>query len=138
MCSEGPGDEVDVPRDAVVIRFRPTQPDAVWARACKEHQWIGRYRLSVFADTRRAQESEEDLIDRLLRASEVGINPAKNKNFTVCTSAAELLDLGFSFWKDGDDDKEPDEHYSVDLGADATQEDVVRFLAVFRPQRRGT
>lgn len=73
------------------------------------------------------------MIYRLLKASEIGINPAKNKKFTICTSAGELLDLGFAFWKDGDDDKERDEHYSVDLGADATQEDAVRFLAVFRP-----
>jgi hypothetical protein len=38
---------------------------------------------------------------------------------------------GFTFWKDGDDDQEADEHYSVDLGADATHEDVVRFLKAF-------
>lgn len=66
----------------------------------------------------------------------MGLNPEKNKKFTVCTSAAELLDLGFTFWKDGDDDKEPDEHYSVDLGASATQEDAVRFLGVFGPTEK--
>ncbi len=136
MCSEAPSRPADVPRDAVVIRFRPTQPDSVWNQACKEHKRIGHHRLSVFADTPREGEAQQDVIDRLLRASEVGLNPEKNKKFTVCTSAAELLDLGFTFWKDGDDDKEPDEHYSVDLGASATQEDAVRFLGVFGPTEK--
>ena len=67
-----------------------------------------------------------------------GIDPKGNKKYFVCTQAAELLSRGFTFWKDGDDE-EQDEHYSVDLGADATRDDVVRFLSVFssaveRPQ----
>lgn len=137
MPSEAlPGEPADVPRNAVVIRFRPWQSGDVWNWACKEHRRIGRHRLSVFADTPRANETERDVIDRLLKASEIGIDPKKNKKFAICSSAAELLDLGFTFWKDGDDDKEPDEHYSVDLGADAAEEDVVKLLGVFRPAER--
>jgi hypothetical protein len=133
MSAETPGEPADVARKAVVIRFRPIKPDAVWEWACKEHRRTGRHRLSVFADIRRGQETEQDVIDRLLKASELaGIDPAKNKKYSLCTSAAELLDLGFTFWRDGDDD-ERDEHYSVDLGTDATLEDAVRFLSVFRP-----
>jgi hypothetical protein len=136
MCPEGLSEPADVGRDAVVIRFWPVNPDTVWKRACQEHKLTEHYRLSVFADRRRSHETQQDVIYRLLKASEVGINPAKNKKFTLCTSAAELLDLGFTFWKDGDDDNEPDEHYSVDLGADATLEDVIRFLGAFRTEMR--
>lgn len=133
MSAEAPGQPAEVPRDAVVIRFRPTDPDAVWNWACKEHRRIGRHRLSVFAEVRLKGETQQDVIDRLLRASELaGIDPERNKKRSVCTSAAELLDLGFAFYKDGDDE-ERDEHYSVDLGNDATPEDVARFLGVFGP-----
>jgi hypothetical protein len=133
MSAEAPGELADVPRDAVIIRFRPTNPDAVWEWAGKEHRRTGRHRLSVFADVKRGQETEQDVVDRLLKASELaGIDPAKNKKYSLCTSAAELLDCSFTFWKDGDDDEE-DQHYSVDLGNDATPQDVTRFLSVFRP-----
>jgi hypothetical protein len=132
MSAEATGELADVPRDAVAIRFRPTDPGAVWSWALKEHRRIGRYRLSLFADTRQGGETEQDAIERLLRASELGgIDPEKNRKYSVCT-AAELLDLGFTFWKDGDAG-ERDEHYSVDLGDDATQEEAVRFLGVFGP-----
>jgi hypothetical protein len=136
MSPDAAGERADVGRDAVVIRFWPVDPDKVWKKATMENQRIGHHRLSVFADTRRAHETDQDVIYRLLKSSEVGINPASNKKFTVCTSAAELLDLGFTFWKDGDDDNEPDEHYSVDLGAVATREDAVRFLGAFRTEMR--
>jgi hypothetical protein len=113
MSSDVPGSLADIARDAVVIRFRPTVPDAVWQWAVKEHRRVGRYRLSVFADRRRVGETEQEAIGRLLKASELaGIDPEKNKKYCLCTSAAELLDLGFTFWKDGDDD-EQDEHYSA-------------------------
>jgi hypothetical protein len=131
MSAEAPGQPAEVPRDAVVIRFRPTEPEAVWNWACKEHRRVGRHRLSVFAAVPLKGETQQDVIDRLLRSSEMMINPAKNKKYYVCTSAG-LLDLGFTFWKDGDDE-ERDEHYSVDLGNDATLEDVTRFLGVFGP-----
>jgi hypothetical protein len=132
MSAEVPGELADLPGDAVVIRFRPWNPEDVWNWACKEHRRIGRYRLSVFADVRRGDETEEQVIDRLLKVSELGIDPAKNKKYSLCTSAAELADLGYTFWKDGADG-DPDEHYSVDLGAEATLKDAERFLGPFHP-----
>jgi hypothetical protein len=106
MSAEAPGQPAEVPRDAVVIRFRPTEPDAVWNWACKEHRRIGRHRLSVFAAVRLKRETQQDVIDLLLRASELaGIDPERNKKYCVCTSAAEVLDLGFTFWRDGDDEE---------------------------------
>jgi hypothetical protein len=133
MSEEATGELAQVARDAVVIRFRPTDPSAVWQWAAKEYRRTGGYRLSVFADVRRGQESEQDVIDRLLQVSELaGIDPEKNKKYCLCTAASGLLDLGFTFWKDEDDD-ELDEHYSVDLGTDAVPEDVEKFLGVFGP-----
>jgi hypothetical protein len=133
MPAEDPGELVDVPADAVVIRFRPWASESVWASACKEYRRIGRYRLSVFADGRRGEETQEEVIDRLLRATEIRIDPGKNKKYSLCTSAEKLTDLGYTFWKDMDDDGELDEHYSVDLGIEATPNDVERFLGVFHP-----
>lgn len=132
MSAELPGELADVPRDAVVIRFRPWEPESVWNSACKEHRRIGRYRLSVFADVKRRGETEEQVIDRLLRVSELSIDPAKNRKYSLCTSAGKLADLGFTFWKDKEDG-ELDEHYSVDLGTETTQTGVERFLGAFHP-----
>jgi hypothetical protein len=136
MCPEASNRPVDVRRDAVVIRFWPVSPETVWKKALQEYRATGHYRLSVFADAARSHETQQDVVYRLLKSSEIGINPANNKKFTLCTSAAELLDLGFTFWKDGDDNVDPDEHYSVDLGADATSEDAIRFLGAFRTEMR--
>src|SRR5882724_5575224 len=119
MQPELPGTAVEIPEDALVIRFRPTAPADVWRRAELEHRRIGRYRLSVFADIKRGQETDEDQRLRLLKVSEVGIDPAKNPKYFVCTRARDLLVRGFTFWRDGDDDEEADEHCSVDLGTDA-------------------
>lgn len=52
--------------------------------------------------------------------------------YYVCAEAEELTRRGFAFYKDGDDD-ERDEHYSVDLGRDATLADAERFLGAFGP-----
>lgn len=122
-----------VPPDALVIRFRPTDPESVLRRAEVSARLDGRYLLSVFADAPTAGESEIDLRARLLKASEMSGLPAdKNKKYYVCTRAKELLDRGFAFCKDGDDD-ELDEHYSVDLGSSPTLGDVCRFLEAFGP-----
>jgi hypothetical protein len=131
MQPEFPGIPAEVPEDALVIRFRPAMPADVLRSAEKEHKRIGRHRLSVFADAARAGETEERLLLRLLKASLPLINPAKNPKVFICTRARALLELGFTFWKDGEDDAEPDEHYSVDLGTGATVEDVERFLGAF-------
>ncbi|WP_103956478.1 hypothetical protein [Nonomuraea solani] len=126
----------DVPRDAVVIRFRPTMPEDVLRSAGKWYRFTGVYGLSVFTDVAHAAESEHDVIGRLLKASEMSnIDPAKNKKFYICTSAGKIMDAGFSFRKDGDDDERP-EHYTVDLGEQPTLEVVERFLEAFDIERR--
>ena len=125
-----------LPDNAIVIRFRPTMPESVlnWAR--KEYRRTGRYRVSVFADAPREGEDDQAVIDRLLKVSQLmGIDPCGNKKFYVCARASELADRGFTFHKDGDED-EADEHYSVDLGADPSVDDVVRFLDPFEERRR--
>jgi hypothetical protein len=126
----------DVPRDAVVIRFRPIKPDDVLRSAGKWYRFTGVYGLSVFADMAHAGEGEDDVIGRLLKASEMSnIDPAKNKKFYICTRAGKIMEAGFSFCKDGDDDESP-EHYTVDLGAQPTLADVERFLEAFEIERR--
>jgi hypothetical protein len=134
--TEIPGVLARVASDALVIRFRPTDPDRVLRIAALEFRRIGRYRLSVFAAAKRPGETDATLRRRLLEASELaGMDPANNPKFYVCAEAGELLERGFVFYKDGDDD-ERDEHYSVDLGADATREDVERFLGAFGPAEK--
>jgi hypothetical protein len=125
--------EVDVPRDALVIRFSPTMPETVLKRADQAYRECGRYQLSVFAAVKQGDESEEDLHARLLQASEMHhISPETNRKYFVCSEAGRLYDRGFTFWKDGDPDETP-EHYSVDLGVDAIQDQVLSFLDAFDP-----
>ncbi len=122
---------VALPADAVVVRFRPTDPEKVLEWARKEFRRTGHYRLSVFADARRGDEDEAAVIRRLLAVSElVGLDPSRNPRYYVC-AASDLQALNFAFYKDEDDD-EPEQHYSVDLGNDPTA-DVVRFLGAFGP-----
>ncbi len=129
-----PEGEVDLPDDAIVVRFRPTDPERVLASAQKESRRTGHHRLSVFADTKRSGEDDQDVIQRLLDASELaGVDPSRNRRFYRCAAAAELKALNFAFYKDEDDD-ELAEHYSVDLGEDPTVDDAARFLSVFGPQ----
>lgn len=135
---------VNLPDDAMVIRFRPTAPESVLSRASVEYRRIGVYGLSVFADVARSGEDRDDLIKRLLKASELdGMDPEKNKNVWVCTRAEELRESGFSFYKyTADEDpesRERPEHYSVDLGdvePDPSVTTVEKFLAPFRPEKR--
>ena len=129
--------DADVPPDAMVLRFRPTDPESVlnWAR--KEYRRSGRHRLSVFTDVAHDGEDEQSVVERLLAAAELqGIDPKGNPNFSLCRSARLLEERGFSFHKDGDPD-EPAEHYSVDIGDQPTVVDVERFLGAFvGPLRR--
>jgi hypothetical protein len=129
--------QADVPDDAVVIRFRPIDPQSVLNSAEKEARRTGgRWGASVFADVPRPGESQEDVIARLLVASELsGIDPKGNRKYFVCAQAKELLDRGFTFWKDEDDD-ELQEHYSVVLGESPSVDDAVRFLEPFGEGRR--
>lgn len=70
---------VDLPRDAIVIRFTPRTPEKILERAERDHRLSGRYALSVFADTQRVNESRQDTLARLLAASELSaIDAARN------------------------------------------------------------
>lgn len=132
------GMQVQVPPDALVIRFRPTDPAKVLEWAAKEHRRSGHYRLSVFAAAPGPGGAGAAVQARLLKASELaGIDPAGNAKYFVCTHARQLLDRGFTFWKDDDDPDEPAEHYSVDLGETPTLGVVRRFLEPFGPALRG-
>lgn len=126
-------DEPD--RGALVIRFRPSDPDAVRRSALKEFRRSGNYRISIFADSRKGNESEGDLIVRLLNAAKLSnIAPEGNKRFWVCAQAASLFDAGFRFAKDNYPGEEP-EHYSIDFGSEPTVEDTKKLVELFSDQR---
>ncbi|MFJ3618003.1 hypothetical protein ACIPSH_07580 [Streptomyces iakyrus] len=131
--------EAEVPPDALVLRFKPMDPERCLKRLDQDFRATGDYSLSVFADVQRPGETVEDLKRRLLAASELqGINPISNKAYYVCTRAEKLLERKFTFRKDEDGDEVP-EHYSVDFGSTApTLEDVERFLEAFddAPEKR--
>lgn len=131
---DNPTRSVAVPRDAVVIRFRPTQVESVLSHALVEYRYSGRAGLSVFADVAGDNENRDALLARLLGLSELaGLDPGKNRKFWICSTAAELLDEQFVFYKDEDDDELP-EHYSIDLGGTPTPTSVGRFLGHFGPE----
>ncbi len=135
MEAEVPGRPVDVPADALVIRFRPTDPDQVFRRAELEFRRIGRYRLSVFAGVKAPGESDDDLKRRLVRAAGLsGIN-LDNQRKMFAARAEDLSGRGLVFYKDEDDD-ELDEHYSVDLGLESPRDIADRFLEAFGPGER--
>jgi hypothetical protein len=128
-------DEEQPDRDALVIRFRPTQPDAMLSSAQKAFRQGGAYRLSIFADSARDGEDEEALIGRLLRAAELShISNDGNPKFWLCTSAGELIDDGFVFRKDKYPGEEP-EHYSIDLGNTPTLGDTEKLARHFPESR---
>jgi hypothetical protein len=122
--------QVEVQPDAVVLRFRPTRPDAVLAWAGKEYRRTTHYRLSVFAASREPGEGDDDVRARLLRAANLTSLPlGRRAHHAVWTRAGDLLELGFTFWRDDDDPDEITEHYSVDLG----DVPVALFLEPFGP-----
>ncbi len=135
---------VDLPDDAVVVRFSPTLADRVLRRAQQEYRRVGVWGLSVFAAPPSSGEGMEDVVRRLLAAAELdGMNPANNRKYFVCTRAEELRSRGFTFYKydERDDIGEYDElpeHYSVDLGSgedEPTEATVVSFLGAFDARR---
>jgi hypothetical protein len=127
--------QVDVPRDAVVIRFRPVDASRVMEWAGKEYRRTRHYRLSVFAAAPGPGESSEAAEARLLDAAGLaGIDLARQPKYFVTTAGA-LLDAGFTFWKD-EEPGELVEHYSVDLGERLTLAVVNRFLGQFGVTRR--
>ncbi len=123
---------VGIAPEAIVIRFRPTDPQAVLSAAVKSRRYYDSYRLSVFADTRRPDEDDAAVKLRLVQAAELSkINLQNQKKLYICSRAARLTDLGFKFCKDGDDG-ELEEHYSVDLGSSEPNLDlIVKFLGPF-------
>jgi hypothetical protein len=125
--------------EAVVIRFTPVTAERVRARAkqdARRSDGNGKFTASVFADHARSGESRDDVIHRLLQASELaGIAATRNPSYWRCSTAQELLDQGFTFQKDRYPDERP-EHYSVILGDDPQIEDVQRFLDAFTKERR--
>jgi hypothetical protein len=131
---DNPTRSVAVSREAVVIRFRPTQVESVLSHALVEHRLSGRAGLSVFADVAGDNEDRDALLTRLLGVSELaGLDPGKNQKFWLCSTAAELVDEGFVFYKDEDDDELP-EHFSIDLGGAPSSTKVELFLGHFGPE----
>lgn len=128
--------EVQIDPDALVIRFAPVTAENVLRRAGLAHRRRAVYASSVFAGVKDSHEDDDALRARLLEASQLhGIEPVRNSKYWVCARARDLLDLGFVFMKDGDDDEAP-EHFSVCLGDSPTVEDVERFLGAFTTRER--
>lgn len=116
---------VNVPAEAIVIRFRPTERERVLQKAVREHERSGVAALSVFADVCQNNETPVEAGRRLVNVANL---PSTNSKFWR-TTAGELLDRDFLFLKD-EYDLEADEHYSVDLRK-ASLDNVVRFLEAF-------
>ena len=119
------------PSNAVVLRFRPMSAQGVLDRAVAEadrSEGKHLHAVSVWADDAKPGETREQLINRLLTASQM--QAAKNPYYWQCSTAEELIRRGFTFDKDGDDD-EPDVHYVVVLGDSPTIEDAERFVDAF-------
>ncbi len=126
-------EEVEISGRALVIRFPPSDPEAVLRRAGKEHRRDGHYGVSVFADVKRGQEDDDALVARLLEVSGLaGMEPGRNPKYYRCQTAQELLDRGFAFMKDREDG-ELTEHYCVSLGVAPSVQDAGRFLEPFGP-----
>jgi hypothetical protein len=123
-------------RDALVIRLRPLKPEAMLEQAKKAFRDGGHHYLSVYSDKRRDDETEADLVTRLLNAAEVSnILRANNPKYWFCQKASDLLDDGFIFVKDGYDGEMP-EHWSIDLGENPTVADTTRLSGHFPDSRK--
>jgi hypothetical protein len=124
---------VDLPKGAVVVRFRPTAPDRVFASAEAEHDRTGRYGLSVFADAPQSGEDKAAVVQRLLAVAETeGMEADRHPKYYVCADGNDLD--GYAFYKTVDD--QVAEHLNIDLGAAATVADVPVLLDRFTEMRR--
>jgi hypothetical protein len=125
--------DVALPADAVVIRFRPTAPDRVYVSAENEQVRCGRLGLSIFADAPREGEDEQAVVERLLAVAELsGMDSGSHPKYYLCADGNEIS--GYTFYKvEGD---EVPEHYNVDLGENATVDDVLPFLEKFKGMKR--
>lgn len=127
---------VDLPGDALVVRFSPTSAERVLRKAeLLSRDSGGAHLVSVFVGVSGPDETQDAVLVRVLRATETDFDPVKNRNFFVCARADTLVDRGFSFVKDGYAG-EIAEHYSVDLGFSPTLADVERFLGAFERRKR--
>jgi hypothetical protein len=127
---------LQLPPNALVIRFAPNSPEGVLRRARLEFRRSGRYRVSVFADVPGEGETGDEVIGRLLTASQLsGIAAAGNPKYWLCSSAAEIEALSLKFVKDGFEG-EPPEHYSVEFDEEPDLEETKRFIEAFTVQRR--
>jgi hypothetical protein len=123
------GEPVD-PR-SLVVRFKPDKPASVLEKVVQEFRRSGHPGVSVWVSAVRNAESQQDALDRILRASELGGIKAKtNRRYYLCAKAAQLLDGGFTFHKDGYA-CEPAEHFTVRLGNTPKLSSVNRFLSYF-------
>ncbi|MGW4848235.1 hypothetical protein [Nocardia brasiliensis] len=129
----------DVDPNALVIRFRPMQPQALLDRAARDARRLdgpGKHTASVWCGVHEPGESDEDLRRRILDITvDNGMDAVRNSQYWACARAGDLHERGFSFIKDGYDD-EPDAHYSVVLGEPPTLHDVERFLEPFERMER--
>lgn len=123
---------VSLDENAVVIRFRPTQAEAVLRSAQKEFRRVGHYGCSVYAGVPRDGESQEDVVRRVLQSADLAGMTVRsgNKKAFVCARASRIEEQGFAFLKDGDDD-ELDDHYCVNLGNEPDEADAQRFVDQF-------
>jgi hypothetical protein len=88
------GADVAVPGDALVIRFRPTDPDSVLRRAGQESRRTGRRGASVFAAVKEAGETDAALRRRLLAVAQlVGMKPDDHPKYYVCAKADEPISM---------------------------------------------
>jgi hypothetical protein len=127
-----------LPGDALVVRFAPSTPENVLKRLERDARRsdTDQHLASVFVGTRKTpDESDDEVLARVLRATETDFTPESNPNFFVCARAEALQAQDFGFVKDGYAGEIP-EHFSVDFGTSPTLEDVERFLGTFERRRR--
>ena len=125
----------DVPDDAIVIRFSPIQAESVFKKLGRAKVVEGHYGLSCFVGVPEKDEERTVTIARLVQAAGFsGIDLGKLRKIYVCSTAKQVVDLGYVFMKD-DYPAEVDEHYCVDLGEAPTLDDVTKFLSVFEPEK---
>lgn len=124
-----------------MLRFPPGGPDQV-KKIMQEAKYAHRhhqdfraepwFRLSIWADVPRVGEAVEETVLRLLRAASLGsirIGDVRNDRFWW-TTADRLYQAGFEILKDFEDGERA-EHYSVNLGYEASREVVGRFVETF-------
>ncbi|WP_433599142.1 hypothetical protein ACQPXH_26200 [Nocardia sp. CA-135953] len=128
----------EVDPKALVIRFRPMEPESLIKRAALDARRSegGHHAVSVWCGVQEEGETESELRDRILDITvQNGLGAANNNRYWVCTTALELMERGFKFVKDGYDG-EPEAHFSVILGDPPTLEDAKRFVEPFERMER--